>query len=126
LSWKVWTASQREQLRQRNDLAGRSLYHKSFQDVPLEYATSNPRTTWNALGFKYYSGATHTSICFPCWFASLLTALLPVVWIVRWVQRLTRAKAGHCTTCGYDLRASPDRCPECGAVGNQSAAPIQS
>lgn len=47
----------------------------------------------------------------PYWFLCLLLAALAGI-----AFRLRRRPAapGHCPTCGYDLRASADRCPECG------------
>jgi len=47
-----------------------------------------------------------------------VTAVLPLVWLRREIRRRRRIKAGHCLSCGYDLRASPERCPECGAIAS--------
>ena len=50
----------------------------------------------------------------PLWFVQLLFAALPATRLYRHVRRRYRVLTGHCRKCGYDLRATPDRCPECG------------
>ena len=64
-----------------------------------------------------------TAIAFiPDWFLVLVTLVLPgwQIWIVFRSDR--RLKLRRCLSCGYDLRATPDRCPECGHVPDSTKA----
>ena len=50
----------------------------------------------------------------PHWAVALAAACLPAWWAVRFARRVERRTRGQCQACGYDLRASPEKCPECG------------
>jgi hypothetical protein len=53
----------------------------------------------------------------PGWLIILATAVLPAIWFRRVRKhKSTITWQSHllCVHCGYDLRATPDRCPECG------------
>jgi len=58
----------------------------------------------------------------PLWAPALASGVLPALWLLLWAHRRRRRTAGCCPRCGYDLRATPDRCPECGAVPAKGAA----
>jgi hypothetical protein len=57
----------------------------------------------------------------PHWAGVALFGLLPGIALLSWLRQRRRSRKLHlamgcCKSCGYDLRATPDRCPECGAV----------
>jgi hypothetical protein len=52
----------------------------------------------------------------PWWSLLIVFSVWPALWLAARHRVLARRKRGHCPGCGYDLRATPERCPECGTV----------
>src|SRR5579862_1518255 len=63
-----------------------------------------------------FSSRLIRGIAFPIWWIIAVTVVLPVIGLVKAVRSRRSARRGFCVSCGYDLRASPERCPECGTA----------
>jgi len=66
----------------------------------VEWRGAGRIDTWNAV--------------LPYWPVALSLSLLPAVRLLLWIWEVVTRDPTRCRVCGYDLRATPDRCPECG------------
>jgi len=79
-------------------------------------------------GFPFGRGIStlplHNSYWFGmrAWAALCYPAVIPGIRLIREITQRRRAacakRQGLCRVCGYDLRATPHRCPECGTIPN--------
>lgn len=78
---------------------------------------------------KDYRWPTYQRFVLRHWFVLTLLALAPAFRSIRWIARSQRSKRrrlrGLCVRCGYDLRESAERCPECGWTTGSSGPSVQ-
>jgi hypothetical protein len=113
---KLWFRWKR---RWSNRSVNRVLQWRIAEAVDVEKADPDCRPSYRhnaALGFSLCRGMDYLRLGLPEWFLAGITAILPLARLSRKMRARRRAKANLCVARGYDLRASPNRCPECGAV----------
>ena len=65
-------------------------------------------------------GGRWWAVAIPMWSIVVATVILPAARAARRLRSHRWRRVGGCPSCGYDLRATPDRCPECGTVPEKS------
>jgi hypothetical protein len=96
----------------------------------LQLGPTRPRllSTWHGFAASSdsipvvaYRGATqpvsttyHRELFLPIWLFILPCLISPACRGFTWLRSRRRLGKGSCPSCGYDLRATPSRCPECG------------
>jgi hypothetical protein len=106
-------------------------FRKSVRLKPYYAATSPSGRWWNPSAFSYSSerqrlgpagDSDQVWLEFPLWLLLLIFLVMPVIALRADLRRRRQYGPGCCPTCGYDLRATPEQCPECGIVPPAAAA----
>ena len=85
-----------------------------FCFVPVLLLVHGPRPKLRVFGTELHVGG---AVLMVAAVASAVVFLVPMLWLLAPGTRAAfqrRAERGLCVRCGYDLRASVIRCPECG------------
>lgn len=86
------------------------------------YSSGHPLSLYTAKNSMPPVRDTLRVLAVPDWLLAMATALYPATWALRARFRYRARRSGLCPRCGYDLRATPARCPECGAYPATASA----
>jgi hypothetical protein len=77
-------------------------------------------STWASPSIR---GTAAANLFIPDWLLLLLLlcCVLPIEWMIHPTRKSVKSW-GLCSGCGYHLRATPDRCRECGRTPRSKAA----
>ena len=98
------------------------LHWWAYDSVSVWHHSPDPNLAWQRYGFgftrEYQNDCDEDqmNVSVPHWSAIMAFAALPLAWI-KMATRVRAVQSGRCSGCGYDLRATPERCPECGKAG---------
>jgi hypothetical protein len=137
--WNLASSAGKAQVVRRNIGMSEGREAKTWHlrpDDPASLTTLSPRdpldVDWRIAGIQYFrsdrryftSGQMRAwvwgfmIVTVPYWLLAVATAIPPAFMTARFLRhsnRRRRIKAGLCPNCGYDLRATPGACPECGS-----------
>jgi hypothetical protein len=93
------------------DMLPHAFHHAWAPQTPPPSAFFRTRAIHFPRFHIYFVAAPHWAIAAPLAVAPLRRLILTLRH-----RRRRSNREGHCRTCGYDLRATPARCPECGTL----------
>jgi hypothetical protein len=137
--WSTFSISKFDMLRpaQSDDVPGTSFLYWHSAPTPYDPSSDPPtRTYFRLAGFwltydediisRPLLIKRKTALSVPYWAVEALCLLMIARYLGRARTLYRRKRNGRCLACGYDLRASPDRCPECGCERAPAPEPKKS
>jgi hypothetical protein len=108
------------------DVLGR----RPYRGLEGEFGSTAPKRRWSPMisldrtnlqtGQWRHGGRLIIVIWSGYWLPALAASALPALWVFRRLRRRRRLEGNLCLNCGYDLRATPACCPECGTTAPEA------
>jgi hypothetical protein len=100
-----------------NGLLSLPQFHLPADSAGYQKLSASPdagKWLWLSLDKNDFGLGIHSLLIF---FASLI---ISIIWMRGFIIARQAKRIGRCQICGYDLRATPERCPECGTMVQQA------